>query len=149
MSTNNLSAFFTFFFSFFVSYSELFLPSHSKYVKSKAITIQAWTFSEWSRRLRLPDLHCEYGRLFLHLAKVTLHLKGPSGRRIILLQWPVPDSTHYSRETEFHARGGIGNRNLINVVAADPLFRLRGHWYRSYFFHKTQTVCQFILSCHL
>jgi len=160
MSTNNRSAFFTFFFfPFFVSYSDLFLPSHCKYDKGKTITIQAWTFSEGSRRLRLSDLHCKYGRSFLHLATVILHLKGPSGRRIILSQWPVPDSTHYSRETEFHARGGIGNRNLINLVAAGPLLRPRGHWYRSYFFQKTQitgvhradfnSVCQGIISCHL
>jgi hypothetical protein len=70
----------------------------------------------------------------------------------------VPDSTQYLWETEFHDRGGIRNRKTIKLVTADPLLRPRGHWYRSYFFHKTQklecaeqilTVCQGIISCHL
>jgi len=49
---------------------------------------------------------------------------------VITSQWPLPDNTQHSQQTNIHAPGGIRTHNLCMRAAADLRIRARGHWDR-------------------
>ena len=53
-----------------------------------------------------------------------------SGRVISSSQRPLPDSTRHSQQKTFMSTVGIRTHNASRRAAADPGFRLRGHWDR-------------------
>ena len=54
-----------------------------------------------------------------------------SGQAISPSQRPLHDNTQHSQQTDIHAPGGIRNR-IPKWADAQPCFRPRGHWHRSY-----------------
>ena len=53
-----------------------------------------------------------------------------SAREISPSQWPLPDNTQHSQETDIHAPVGIRVRNSSKREAAEPRLGPRGHWDR-------------------
>ena len=52
-------------------------------------------------------------------------------------QWPLPDNTQHSQQTNVHAAGGIRTHNLSRRAAVDLRLRPRSYWGRLWDLYKT------------
>jgi len=75
-----------------------------------------------------------HGLLILDVSRshtTTHHSRQDStGLVISSSQRPLPDNTQHSRQTNFHAAGGIRTQDLSRRAAAHLRLRPRGHWDR-------------------
>ena len=65
-----------------------------------------------------------------HTQRRTHSQKDSSGRVISSSQWPLPDNTQHSQQTNIHALGGIRTHDRSRRAAVDLRLRPRGHWDR-------------------